>query len=375
MSINIRNAIDNQEISNLKMLNINDLCSPYDELDGFSPVLYASANNKADVIELFYNLGVDLTSYDDYYDTSARIQAAVHNSIDVLKKMHEFNIDIISNKSSLLFDCKISYIAIEYGALETIKYFHSLGEDFSKKEIIGDFQGESGIDLAIRVGNQDIVEFFRSIGYDVIQAEKDFFGLKLIDSVNSNEIESAKHFILKGATIYDHCLNFANQIFLEEILNFCKEEEKKQNDTNIETLRIVIDKINQLKKNFLIYSLVSSMSKNYDFNQTIALLMKGATITDNCFDFIFQKLSKGKKIRQRSLFTRDLLDFCTEKIKTHDSFLYFNHLIKYDKFKVNINIITNKINNFIGSDPNIDIYKKNLLIIKDKINVHAKYKY
>lgn len=87
--------------------------------------------------------------------------------------MHEeCGIDIISNNSSSLFDCKISYIAIEEGAVEAIKYFHSLNVDFSIEEDIGDFKGQNGIEVAIIYSQEEILNFFTSVGYDVNQARE-----------------------------------------------------------------------------------------------------------------------------------------------------------------------------------------------------------
>merc|ERR1712070_878945 len=131
-------------------------------------------------------------------------------------------------------------------------------------------------------------------------------------------------------------------------------------DQNIhETLLIIIDKIDQIEKEFLGLSLVSSMNM-YDIDETITLLLNGATVTDSCFDFISHKIIKNKKIELRKLFAKKLLNFCTEKVKTHDSYIYFNYLIESNKFNTGIDV-NNEIKKFIGNDPNIYIYKKNLL--------------
>lgn len=293
----MRNAIDNQIIPYLEELSTDKLVASYDELEELTPALYASRNNKADVIELLYSRGIDLTSYDYQFDTSVRLQAAANDSIDVLKKMHKLSIDIVSNKSSI-YDCKISYIAIGEGALGTTKYFYSLGEDFSEEESIGDFKGQSGVEVADDYNQEEILEFFRSVGYDV------------------------------------------NHIIENKILK---------------------------------YSLVTVMS-TYDYDKTTSLLMEGFTILDNCFCFITEKFKKAKKVNARKKFTRELYDFCMEKISTQKSYLYFNHLMKSSKFKVNIDDITGKINEFLH-DPNFYTYEKNLLTVIDKITQDAKYEY
>lgn len=294
----MRNAIDNQIIPYLEELSTDELIANYDDLEELTPALYASRNNKANVIELLYSRGIDLTSYDYQFDTSVRLQAAANNSVDVLKKMHKLSIDIVSNKSSL-YNCKVSYIAIVEGALETIKfYFHSLSEDFSKEESIGDFKGQSGVEVADDYNQEEILEFFRSVGYNV------------------------------------------NQIIENKILK---------------------------------YSLVTSMN-TYDYDKTTSLLMEGFTILDNCFCFITEKFKKAKKVNPRKKFTRKLYDFCMEKISTEKSYSYFNHLMESNKFKVNINDITGKINEFLH-DPNFYTYEKNLLTVIDKITQYAEYEY
>lgn len=47
-----------------------------------------------------------------------------------------------------------------------------------------------------------------------------------------------------------------------------------------------------------------------------------------------------------------------KKISIQKSYLYFNHLIKSDKFKLNIDDITSKINEFLH-DLNFYTYEKN----------------
>ena len=116
--------------------------------------------------------------------------------------MHEeCGIDIISNNSSSLFDCKISYIAIEEGAVEAIKYFHSLNVDFSIEEDIGDFKGQNGIEVAIIYSQEEILNFFTSVGYDVNQArEKNAFEIFIRYAMNSYDYDETTSLLFKGFT-------------------------------------------------------------------------------------------------------------------------------------------------------------------------------
>lgn len=281
--MSLKQAIDTQDIQELEKIinqdNIN-LEKNHEELD-FSPVLYASRYNKANVIDLFLRLGADLITYDRYYDTSSRIQAAVHNSIDVLRIMHDRGIDIISNESSTLFHVKISYIAIEYGALETVKFFHELGEDFSKKETIGDFCGTSGVELAVQSNKQNVVEFFNSIGCET-------------DKI------------------------------LDEHLQLC----------------------------------ISFSMDSWNIDSTKQLILKGAQVTDACFNFMSQKIKKGKARKKRKIFVDELLAFCLEEQNIHYSYIYVCFLI--NSKRLNISNIQTEIKDYIGYDSNI---AKNVSII------------